>query len=441
VAVTVDCSQPPTANDDTGTVNEDASATAVSVLTNDTDPDGGQKTIQSTTDPDHGTAAITGGGTGLTYKPDANYCNDGSPKDTFDYTLNGGDSATVSMTVDCVDDPPTASGGSATATEGASPNAISVGSLAGDIDGGPKTINSVTQGNHGSVGLTGAGSGLTYTLDESYCNNVNGPPNNPSDSFTYTLNGGATGTVSVTIVCVDDDPVASDDGPAVSGNSAANALDVLGNDTDVDAGPKAIASFTQPDHGSVSGTGGSTNAWTGLSYQPQHGYCGDDSFDYTLTPGGDTATVSVDVDCSTPPTAVNDGATVLRNAPATLLDVRANDTDPDGGPMVITNTSDPNHGTVEINFDGTALSYQPDTGYCNTPSGPTDNFTYTLNGGPTATVFMTVTCPDVPPPPTTTTTTTPQQQVQGDRPVTIKKCKKGFKRVKGKCKKKKRKRK
>jgi hypothetical protein len=440
VSVTVDCSQPPTAVDDSGTVNEDALATPVTVLSNDTDPDGGAKTIEAVTQGAHGTVAIAGGGTGLSYKPDANYCNNppGTTKDTFTYSLNGGDSATVSMTVTCVDDPPTATPDSANATEGAGATAIAVLTNDNDIDGGPKTIDSVTQGAHGSVDITGSSTGLTYTLNDNYCNNASGPPANPSDSFSYTLNGGSTGTVSVTIICVDDDPVARDDSPAVSGNSGANQIDVLSNDTDIDGGQKAIASFTQPDNGSVSGTGGSANAWTGLTYTPHTGYCGDDSFDYTLTPGGDTATVSVVVDCSTPPTAVNDSATVLRNAPATLLDVRANDTDPDGGPMVITDTIDPAHGTVEINFDGTALSYKPDAGYCNTPGGPTDNFTYTLNGGPAATVFMTVTCPSLPPP--TTTSTTPQQQVQADPPVT-KKCKKGFKKVKGKCKKKKRKRK
>ena len=227
-----------------------------------------------------------------------------------------------------------------------------------DIDAGPKTINSVTQGAHGSVDITGSGTGLTYTLDESYCNNTSRPPANPSDSFTYTLNGGSTGSVSVTIICVDDSPVAVDDSPAVPGNSVVSPIGVLSNDTDIDGGPKAIASFTHPDHGTVTGTGGSTNAWTGLTYKPTTGFCGGDNFDYTLTPGGDTATVSVDVDCSTPPTAVNDSATVQHDAPTTLLHVRANDTDVDGGPMVITGITKPPHGTVAINFDGTALSLQ-----------------------------------------------------------------------------------
>ena len=101
---------PPTAVSDSATVLEDAAATAVTVLTNDTDVDGGPKSIGSAGDPANGTVVITGGATGLTYQPDANYCNDppGTTKDTFTYTLNGGSTATVSMTVTCVNDAPVA---------------------------------------------------------------------------------------------------------------------------------------------------------------------------------------------------------------------------------------------------------------------------------------------------------------------------------------------
>ena len=70
------------------------------MLTNDTDPDGGAMTIDSVTQPAHGSVAITGGGTGLTYTPNPNYCNSDPPASTddFTYTLNGGSTATVSVT-------------------------------------------------------------------------------------------------------------------------------------------------------------------------------------------------------------------------------------------------------------------------------------------------------------------------------------------------------
>ena len=87
---------------------EDASASAINVLANDTDVDGGPKSVASVTQPTKGTVVITGGGTGLTYQPAGNFCNNppGTTPDTFTYTLNGGSTATVSVTVDCANDAP-----------------------------------------------------------------------------------------------------------------------------------------------------------------------------------------------------------------------------------------------------------------------------------------------------------------------------------------------
>ena len=90
------------------------------MLANDTDPDGDPLVIDSVTQPANGTVVITGGGTGLTYEPDADYCNTppGTTLDTFTYTLTpGGSTATVSVTVTCVDDAPVAVDDAATVTE------------------------------------------------------------------------------------------------------------------------------------------------------------------------------------------------------------------------------------------------------------------------------------------------------------------------------------
>jgi VCBS repeat-containing protein len=335
------------------------------------------------------------------------------------------------MTVNCVDDLPVAQDDSAQVTEGDGADPIDVRGNDMDVDGGPMKVNSATDGDHGSVVVTDGGNGLSYTLDNSYCDPNDGtePPANPSDTFTYTLNGGSIGHVTVDITCTDDEPVAQDDTVAVHGNSGATPLSVLTNDTDVDAGPKTIDSTLtgEPGHGTVVVAGNGLN----VTYQPEHGYCGDDSFGYKLVPGGSSATVDVTVDCSDPPTAVNDAATVAQGAPATTLLVLANDFDTDGGPMSISFVTQPANGTVVRNSNGSSLTYQPNPSYCNDGS-PTDNFTYTLDGGPSATVFMTVTCAAKPP------TTDPGQQTT--HPV-AKKCKKGQKRVKGKCKKKKKKRK
>jgi hypothetical protein len=211
---------PPTAVNDAATVAEDSGATAVDVLANDTDPDGGTKLIASVTQPPNGTVAITGGGTGLTYAPNANFwntCNLGlhdselapgvfgkiaanapPAPETFTYTLSpGGSTATVTMSVVCVDDPPVAVNDPATADFSGDPIVITVLSNDTDIDGGPISIASVTQPplGQGTVAISDGGTTVTYT-----------PPllcsGNGSTTFTYTLTpGGSVGTVTVTLNC------------------------------------------------------------------------------------------------------------------------------------------------------------------------------------------------------------------------------------------------
>ena len=394
VSVTVTCvDDAPAAVDDSASVVEDSPASAIAVLANDTDTDGGPRSVASVMQPANGTVVITGAGSGLTYQPNANYCNDppGTAPDTFTYTLNGGDSAIVSVTVTCVDDPPTAVNDSKAVAEDAAATAVDVLANDTDVDGGPKSVASITQPTNGTVVITGAGTGLTYQPDPGYCND---PPGTAPDVFTYTLTGGSTATVSVTVTCNDNPPVAVDDSATVAEDSPASAIAVLANDTDTDGGPRSVASVTQPANGTVVITGGGS----GLTYQPNANYCNSqaggapDTFTYTLN-GGDSATVSVTVTCvDDAPTAVGDSATVAEDSAAGAVVVLANDLNADGGPITISSASDPANGTVVVTGGGTGLTYQPDANYC----GP-DTFTYTLNGGSTATVSMTVTCaPDNP---------------------------------------------
>ena len=97
---------PPTASADSITVNEDSGATVINVLTNDSDPDGGPKFVQATTQPVGGSVSIGAGGTNVSFTPSTNICGATS----FSYTLNGGSSAVVSVTVTCQNDAPNAVG-------------------------------------------------------------------------------------------------------------------------------------------------------------------------------------------------------------------------------------------------------------------------------------------------------------------------------------------
>ena len=404
VTMTVTCvDDDPVAVADAATVVEDSGANAVDVLANDTDVDGGAKSIASVTQPANGAVVITGGGTGLTYAPNANYCNQppGTTLDTFTYTLTpGSSSTTVTMTVTCVDDNPVAVADAATVNEDSGANAVNVLANDTDIDGGPKSVASVTQPANGVVVITGGGTGLTYAPNANYCNQ---PPGTTLDTFTYTLTPGSSSTtVTMTVTCVDDNPVAVADAATVNEDSGANAVDVLANDTDVDAGPKSVASVTQPANGVVVITGGGT----GLTYAPNANYCNQppgttlDTFTYTLTPGGSSTSVTMTVTCvDDPPVAVADAATVVEDSGANAINVLANDTDIDGGPKSVVSVTQPANGTVVITGGGTGLTYAPNANYCNNPPGTTPStFTYTLTpGGSSTTVSVLVTCVNDPP--------------------------------------------
>ena len=100
---------PPDAVDDNANVSEDSGANAVNVLANDTDANGDALTIINVTQgANGGTVAITGGGTGVSYTPAANYFG----PDTFTYTITdgvtGNDTATVTVSVANVNDAPVA---------------------------------------------------------------------------------------------------------------------------------------------------------------------------------------------------------------------------------------------------------------------------------------------------------------------------------------------
>jgi Bacterial Ig domain/Bacterial cadherin-like domain/RTX calcium-binding nonapeptide repeat (4 copies) len=447
VSVTVTCpDDPPSAVDDSATVGEDSGATAIDVLANDTDTDGGPKVIASASDPANGTVVLTGGSpgahTGLTYQPEPDYCNNppGTTPDTFTYTLNGGSTATVSVTATCVDDAPLATIDGATVAEDASATAIDVLANDTDIDGGPKTISSASDPANGTVALMGgspgAHTGLTYQPDPNYCNSQ---PLGTPDTFTYTLNGGSTATVSVTVTCAPDNPVVDSSAGATSytENGAATAIDPAVTLSDADlgatitgatvqitggyAGAEDILALAGSHPGITPSVSGDTLTLTGtaspaayqaalrdVTYRNSSDSPSTDARTVTFSATDETALTGSDIKGITvtavddPPVAVDDSATVLEDAAATAVPVLTNDTDVDAGPKTISSASDPANGTVVLTGGSpgahTGLTYQPDPNYCNDPPGTTpDTFTYTLNGGDSATVSMTVTCVNDPP--------------------------------------------
>jgi hypothetical protein len=101
----------------------------------------------------------------------------------------------------------------------------------------------------------------------------------------------------------------------------------------------------------------------------------------------DTTLITVNALENTPPSAVNDSASTPEGV-SVLIDVLANDSDPDGDPLTITEVSDPANGTTAI--EANQIRFTPDAGF----SGET-SFTYVISDGrggtSSATVTVTVT--------------------------------------------------
>lgn len=155
-----------------------------------------------------------------------------------------------------------------------------------DPDGDPLSVTEATDGAHGITEINPDGT-ITYTPD---------PDFNGEDTFTYTISDGNGGTdsatVTVTVTAVNDDPVAADDA-AGTGFQADVVIDVLDNDDDVDGDPLNVTEATDGSNGTTT-----VNADGTITYSPNNGFSGTDTFSYTISDGQggtDTATVTVTV--------------------------------------------------------------------------------------------------------------------------------------------------
>ena len=188
----------PVANDDGATVAEDGSV-LIDVLANDTDADSDPLTLESVTQPAHGTAAIEG--SQVRYTPLANY----SGADAFSYTVGDGtDTATadVSVTVTAVNDAPTANATSATTSAG-TPVTIELSGT--DLETCQLTFTFSDLPNNGGIGSPTNQSCTAGTPNTDRATVVYTPTAgfDGSDSFSYRVSDGtaisAAATVTVTV--------------------------------------------------------------------------------------------------------------------------------------------------------------------------------------------------------------------------------------------------
>ena len=176
--------EPPVADDEELDIPEDDPGTSIDVLDGDTDADGDPLSITSISEPEHGTAVLEDGGNGdpaddtIVYTPDPDYFG----PDAFTYTVSdgrgGSDTASVTITVTEINDPPVAGNDSATTDEGVQVVIdLSTNDVPGPANESGQTLTDsvVTSPSSGQVDCTPQGS-CTYTPDTG----TFGP-----DGFTY----------------------------------------------------------------------------------------------------------------------------------------------------------------------------------------------------------------------------------------------------------------
>lgn len=200
---------PPVANDTTFTT-DNATPYVANLANLSSDADGDQLTFSKVSGPTPAAAgAVACTGSSCTYTPASGYTGAVSFVYQASDGLGGTDNGTISGTVTAsgVNHPPVA-GADTLATTANKAATVNVALNDSDPDGDSLTFAKATDGQHGTVACTAAGS-CTYTPASNYVG---------TDSFTYTVgdgNGGtATGTVNVTVKAVQ---IVFTAGPKVTG--------------------------------------------------------------------------------------------------------------------------------------------------------------------------------------------------------------------------------
>jgi VCBS repeat-containing protein len=397
--------EPPTAPPYEHTVAEDTPVSG-NVLTDVTDPDGDEPVLTASLEaaPANGTVDLAPDGS-YTYTPAANFHG----HDSFAYRVSdpagASDADAVTVTVTPANDGPAAAPDTYSVLEG---ETLTVGPDAGflsndgDVDGDSLSVLIVQAPVHGTLthpcrpAVTGEcdsappeDGSFRYRPTDGFC----GEP----DSFRYEVRDpsmqAATADVTIQVDCRHRAPVPVDDVFVADPGAALSvpAPGVLANDRAFAGTQLSVARFEQPEHGRVT-----LLADGSFTYEAASGFTGFDRFTYHVrdsepaplesqAPG--TVTVLVGVGGDAPVT----GGDAYRTSPGAPLDVPvdrgvlANDTDPNGAPLIAALVADAAHGGVRLAADG-SFTYTPD------PAPPVpvpgteafqgvDSFTYSASNG------------------------------------------------------------
>ena len=243
------------------------------------------------------------------------------------------------MNVTNVNDDPVANDDEFTINEDSTGNMFNVLSNDTDADLDPLEIIAVgSPSPSGTVTISApvTGNHINYTPGAEFSGTVN---------FTYTItdsNGGfSTGSVTVTVLILNDPPTANDDEFTVTTNFTANPFTVLSNDTDIEGDTLTIQSVDAPSSGSASIDG------TLVRYDAP-GTPAVVMFDYTVSDGAltDVGTITVNVINSIEPPVISPIGDQIGYVNRTMIDVLGT---ADGIPFEVTDPdNDPTDVTVSV---------------------------------------------------------------------------------------------
>jgi hypothetical protein len=301
--------------------------------------------------PAHGTLSPScGPGASCTYTPDANF----SGTDTFTYRSTDGDAfstrATVTITVDNLNDPPVA-GNQMFGTSEDQPFEFDL--VASDADGDRLTFDIVTEPARGVLQCTAAGH-CTYNPPADFTGQV---------TFTFRALDESNAASNVATVTIDIDN--ENDAPRASNQAVTTDEDTPAKfsltATDIEGDPLTYSVDAKPAHGTAT----CTKATGRCTYTPAADYHGPDSFTFYAFDGqarSNSARVSITV------TPVNDAPSALTSAYTTGFNeplrvsapgVLAGATDVEGDPITAVAVRQPQHGSVVVNKLG-GFRYDPD---------------------------------------------------------------------------------
>ncbi|GAA0544335.1 hypothetical protein GCM10010172_27380 [Paractinoplanes ferrugineus] len=352
----------PTANDDMINTPTNTSVD-LDVLVNDADLNGDTLTVTAVAAPPPAEGVVTFTGTRVTFTPTASFAG----TSRFGYTISDGHGGTASaaISVDVANADPTAADDVLAVPAAAAGVQLLV--LANDTDPNGDSLAVTGAGPQSGVTVAADGLSVLYTAPAGFAGVV---------SFPYSIDDGHGGidTANVTLTVANARPTAKD----FSVNPECGetvTMDAVLFSTDPNSDTLRVSGTTDPTHGTVS-----LDPYGKLTYVPDLGFSGPDSFTYTIDDGHggtDTGHVSILVKNGVA-VARPDVVTAVLGRPLAIPVLANDDPDPNGDPLTVTATP--------------AQPVGADRRITYTPAGlGTDTFDYELDDGRGGTSRTTVT--------------------------------------------------